>query len=372
MLFSRNSRNILKIVKHVLHYSQSAQYPAVVALRPTKLKSKSKEPRYFTDSKYVSVIGGKGGDGCISFLSLWANEYAGPDGGDGGNGGHIIFEASREVNNFNHVGSLIRAGEGEKGANKDCHGKNAKHTTIKIPVGTIVKRNEKIVADLYKEKLSFIAARGGAGGRGNHFFISDTQQAPEICEYGARGEEAKYHLELRTMADVGFIGFPNAGKSTLLQAISRARPKVASYAFTTLKPHIGVVHYSDFSQVMVADLPGLIPGSHKNRGLGIQFLKHAERCPILVFVMDASYEDLYSHYKTLIFELEQFSKKLAARPKLIVANKIDLPGSIENIKDLEKQVKIEILGISGKYGTNIGLFLGKIKELVEKYKSDNT
>lgn len=162
--------------------------------------------KHFVDSKYVRAIAGNGGNGCISFLSLWANENAGPDGGDGGNGGHVIFQAATDINNLNHILSIIKAEDGEKGANKDCNGRNADHTVIKVPIGTIVKdANGKVVGDLSKDAIMFVAARGGAGGRGNHFFITDTEQAPQICEYGAHGEDLAYYIEMRTMAHIGLV-----------------------------------------------------------------------------------------------------------------------------------------------------------------------
>lgn len=164
------------------------------------------QPQYFVDLKQIRTIGGRGGDGCISFLSLWANENAGPDGGDGGNGGHVVLQASNDVNNLGHVSSILKAQNGEKGQVKDCHGKCAEHLIVKVPVGTIVKNlNGKIVGDLDKEGIMFIAARGGAGGKGNHFFASNEEQAPQVCEYGANGEELSYVTELRSMAHLGLV-----------------------------------------------------------------------------------------------------------------------------------------------------------------------
>lgn len=318
------------------------------------------------------MFGGNGGNGNISFLQLWANEKAGPDGGDGGNGGHVILEASYDVNNFNHVMSILKADEGDNGASKDRHGGNAKHTVIKVPVGTIIKNEEnQIVGDLDKEKLMFVAARGGKGGKGNSFFATDTEQTPKICEYGAEGEDVAYMLELRSMADVGFIGFPNAGKSTLLRAITRAKPKVASYAFTTLKPHLGIIPYDDYEHLTVADLPGLIQDSHKNKGLGIQFLKHAERCSVLLFVLDVSYQNTWDHFDSLLFELENFSPQLASRPKIIAANKIDLPDGEENAKQLEKRMgerDILVIPISAKMGNNLQKLLIELRRFVDDYK----
>ncbi|XP_055921924.1 mitochondrial ribosome-associated GTPase 2 [Eupeodes corollae] len=350
----------------------SVKYSQRVALRPKKSKSDRKEIQYFTDAKQVRVLGGKGGDGCINLRQVWCNERAGPDGGDGGNGGHIIFEASNDVRNYNHVTSILKADEGIRGNTNECHGRNAKHTVIKVPVGTIIRDADgKVVGDLDKEKVMFVAARGGSGGKGNKFFASALHQTPRICEYGADGEDLTYTLELKSMADIGFIGFPNAGKSTLLRAISRAKPKVASYPFTTLRPHIGMIQYDDYEQVAIADLPGLIPDSHKNKGLGIQFLKHAERCSVLMFVLDASGEEPWKHYEILDNEINQFSKQLGQRPRIIVANKIDEPDAEFNVKEIEQKLNQPVIGISAKMGTNLAQLLKVIREYYDAQRRKN-
>ncbi|XP_067621838.1 mitochondrial ribosome-associated GTPase 2 [Eurosta solidaginis] len=339
------------------------------ALRPIKTKSNRKEPIYFLDSKRVHVVGGKGGDGCISFLQLWCNERAGPDGGDGGNGGHVILQSSTDVSNFNHILSTIRGIPGEKGGSQNCHGKNAEHTSVKVPVGTIVRDNVgEIVGDLSEVNLMFVAARGGMGGKGNRFFATAIHKSPKICEYGPEGEDVTYFLELRTIADVGFIGHPNAGKSTLLNAISRAKPKIAPYPFTTVRPFIGMVQYDDFTQLAVADLPGLIPDAHLNRGLGIKFLKHAERCKVLLFVLDASSENPIIQYEQLLHEIKQFSPYLAQRPKIVVANKMDLPKAQENYENLQNNLDVKVIPISAKTGSNISTLLFVMREYYEHHK----
>jgi GTP-binding protein len=197
--------------------------------------------------------------------------------------------------------------------------------------------------------------------------MTNTNNAPDICEFGAEGEDLAYYLELRSMAHVGFIGLPNAGKSTLLRAITRAKPKVASYPFTTLKPHMGMIPFDDYEQVAVADLPGLIPGSSENRGLGIQFLKHAERCNTLLFVIDASRDEPWEHFNTLMDELGKFSDELVQRKKIIAANKVDIPEALENVKILqEKFPDIPIIPISAKMGTNITELLQVIREFYDE------
>ncbi|XP_018561570.1 mitochondrial ribosome-associated GTPase 2 [Anoplophora glabripennis] len=352
-----------KLLKSICNYSQNIAQP----LRSKKPRSSSNTVQHFVDFKRLRVIGGSGGDGCISFLSLWSNELAGPDGGDGGNGGHVIFQASNDIYDLNHVPTIAKGLNGEKGSNKDCHGKNANHNIIKVPVGTIVKNAQgKVIGDLSHEGLMFLAARGGAGGKGNHFFITDTEQAPKICEYGAFGEDFEYSIEIRTMAHIGLLGYPNAGKSTLLRAISRARPKVAPYPFTTLKPYVGMVQYDDYEQIAVADLPGLIPDSHKNKGLGIQFLQHAERCMALLYIVDASLPEPWEAVSVLQNELMQFNKNLKERPQLVIANKIDIPESEENVDKLKENVNLPVIPVSAKLGTNISTLLREIRILYDK------
>ncbi|XP_008211397.1 mitochondrial ribosome-associated GTPase 2 isoform X1 [Nasonia vitripennis] len=342
------------------------------ALRNTKPKSDRDTLQYFVDMKQVRVQGGKGGDGAISFLQLWVNERAGPDGGDGGHGGHVIFQVSADVKDLSTVSSVLEAESGEDGHNKDCFGKNAKHNIIKVPVGTIVRDTEgTILADLDEEGMMYIAARGGAGGHGNAFFKSNMNQSPKISEYGAEGESKQYVLEVRSMAHVGLIGLPNAGKSTLLRAISRARPKVASYPFTTLRPHIGMIQYDDYEQIAVADLPGLIPDSHKNKGLGITFLKHAERCAALLFIVDLTQEEPWTHFEILQYEISQFNDKLNDRPMIIIANKVDLPEAKENLKLLKEKIDLPIIPISAKMGTNVATLLKEIRKLYDLHFRKN-
>lgn len=214
----------------------------------------------------------------------------------------------------------------------------------------------------------FVAARGGAGGRGNTFFISNSNKIPKICEVGSPGENNTYLLELKCMANVGLIGFPNAGKSTLLNAISRARSKVAPYAFTTLHPQIGIVHYSDHSQLAVADLPGITIGSCRDRNLGIEFLKHIERCSILIFLLDANTDQPWLQYENLLSEIYAFNSKLRDYPRIVVANKIDQPLGEKNMKILEQQLDERVLGISAKHGKNLESLL---KIMWETYEIQN-
>lgn len=333
------------------------------ALRSLKPKSTRDNVQYYVDSFRVRAVGGDGGDGCISFLSAWCKDHAGPDGGDGGNGGHVIFQASHTVKSLNHCKSVIQAKHGERGYNKDCNGKNAKHVTISVPLGTIIKdENGRVIGDLSTEGMMFVAARGGSGGRGNKFFLTDTEQAPDIAEVGATGESNTYTLEVRSLAHIGLLGFPNAGKSTLLRALTRARPTVAPYPFTTLKPHIGMVPYDDYEQVAIADLPGLIPGSHKNYGLGIQFLQHVERCRGLIYLLDGTSDPL-SQFRTLSNELKQYNKRLYLRPKCVVLNKLDTEEGKKNFDVIRK--KLEVIGISAKTGYNLPELLRVVRDMYD-------
>lgn len=301
-------------------------------------------------------------------MQLWCNERAGPDGGDGGNGGHVILEASTDVRNFNHVPSFIRGEDGQSGSAKECHGKNAKHTVTKVPIGTIIRnKNGVIIGDLNREYMMFVAARGGAGGKGNRFFTTDKENSPKVCEHGATGEDIMYILEMRSMADIGIIGFPNSGKSTLLNAITRSKSKVAPYAFTTIHPQIGIVKYADHIQLAVADLPGIIPDSHCNKGLGLQFLKHVERCSALIYLLDASLEKPWLHYESLCYEMLNFNKKLLTYPKIVIANKIDKPNALKNLVDLEKKVGCPVIGISAKDGTNLNELLKLMRKYYKNY-----
>lgn len=272
---------------------------------------------------------------------------------------------------MHHIPPLLKASEGEKGRNKDCLGKNAQHLNVKVPLGTVIRNDVgQVVGDLDEEGSMFIAARGGAGGKGNSYFKTPTEQAPKICEHGAHGEDLTYKLEIKTMAQVGLIGFPNAGKSTLLNAITRAKPKVAAYPFTTLKPHVGIVQYSDYEQIAIADLPGLIPGSSENKGLGIQFLKHVERCTALLFIIDLSIDEPWKCYKTLLDELQKFSPELMTRTRLIVANKIDLPQAEANLDALKRKVDAPVITISAKMGVNIEALLDEIRRMYDKDRAE--
>nr|CAG4643385.1 EOG090X0ACU [Ilyocryptus agilis] len=334
----------------------------------------TKEGKALVDCKKIKVFGGNGGDGCISFLSISHKQFAGPDGGDGGNGGHVMFKANGNKNTLEHVPTVLKAESGTKGANRDCSGGNAPHLTVEVPVGTMFKNSDgRIVADLDEDGAVFIAARGGSGGKGNHYFTTDVNQAPEVAEYGATGEEAVYVVEMKTIAHVGLIGLPNAGKSTFLRAISRARPKVAPYPFTTLQPHVGMVKYDDFEQIAVADIPGLIAGAHRNRGLGIAFLKHIERCVCLLYIIDTSTWEPWQQLQLLRYELEQYSSKLLTKPSAVVANKMDIEESTRNLPGLQQyadSISLPLFRVSAKEKQGVLPVLRHIRRLYDDNKPD--
>nr|CAG4644164.1 EOG090X0ACU [Lepidurus arcticus] len=348
--------------------TETSNRPRPLPIR--KAKSETNSARAIVDWKQVKVKAGKGGDGCISLLRRFANPHGGPDGGSGGNGGHVLFRATTNTTSLDRVSRVIEGEDGEKGSNRDCHGKNADHSIINVPVGTLFKnRRGEVVADLCEDGAIFVAARGGAGGKGNQYFTTNIEQTPEIAEYGAHGEEVMYVVEIKTVAHVGLVGFPNAGKSTLLRAVSRARPKVASYPFTTLQPYLGMVKYEDEEQVAVADIPGLIPGAHKNKGLGIQFLKHIERCLCLLYVIDMAQVSPWDQVDSLKFELGQFSKDLVERPSAIVANKMDLPEAQANYGEfVERMGGLRVFPISGQNHLKLTPLLMHIREMYDLHK----
>uniref|UniRef100_A0A8D8XYV5 Mitochondrial ribosome-associated GTPase 2 n=1 Tax=Cacopsylla melanoneura TaxID=428564 RepID=A0A8D8XYV5_9HEMI len=334
-----------------------------------KPKSTKQTARPLLDLVQLEVVGGNGGDGAISLLSNLCTENAGPDGGNGGNGGHVIFQACSNMRDLSNLKARMTGSAGLNGRKKDCHGRSAEHTIVKVPLGTVIKRafDELVVGDLTEDGAMFVAARGGAGGHGNAYFKSDTNQTPMVAELGGQGETMQYVVELKCMADFGLLGLPNAGKSTLLQAISRARPKVASYPFTTLDPYLGIIHYDDYEQIAVADLPGIVEDSHLNRGLGLKFLRHAERCAALLLVVDAARDEPWSQVNMLRKEMYAFSPALEERDQIVVANKVDVPGAEDNLEQLKEHLSSDqVIGISAKHGTNLLVLLTEMKKIYDR------
>jgi len=314
----------------------------------------------FVDHVKIRVRGGDGGNGCVSFRREKYVPRGGPDGGDGGRGGDVILRASR------HVQSLIAlyykphctAGNGKHGKGSGCHGARGQDCIVDVPLGTVVRsaQSGELLADLDEEGSRVVVARGGRGGRGNAAFATSTNRAPREAEPGEPGEERELELELKTVADVGLVGFPNAGKSSFLKAVSHAHPKTAPYPFTTLTPVVGVVEFPDFFRMTIADIPGLIEGAHRNVGLGHEFLRHIERAPLLLFIVDAAGVDgrtPWDDVRTLQRELALHDPNLVERPALVFANKMDLPGAEENLERLRREVDLEVF--AGSVLENRGL-----------------
>uniref|UniRef100_A0A8C2PC78 Mitochondrial ribosome-associated GTPase 2 n=1 Tax=Capra hircus TaxID=9925 RepID=A0A8C2PC78_CAPHI len=324
----------------------------------------SLQKRHFVDHRRVLVRGGRGGNGVSCFHSEPRKEFGGPDGGDGGNGGHVILRVDQQVKSLSSVLSQYQGFDGEDGGRKNCFGRNGAVLYIRVPVGTLVKEGNEVLADLSRPGDEFIAAVGGAGGKGNRFFLANDNRAPTTCTPGQPGQERVLFLELKTVAHAGLVGFPNAGKSSLLRAISNARPAVASYPFTTLNPHVGIVHYEDHQQIAVADIPGIIRGAHQNRGLGLAFLRHIERCPFLLFLVDLS---PWTQLDDLKYELEQYDEGLSKRPYAVVANKIDLPQARARLPQLQARLGQEAIALSAATGENLEELLLRLKELHDRH-----
>lgn len=296
----------------------------------------------FIDTANVVVKAGDGGNGIVSFRRERYIAYGGPDGGDGGNGGDVIFEAS---DNQNTLASYryqkeLKAADGLAGANSKKHGRAGKDLIVKVPVGTEVRdKDGVVVADFTAHGQKKIIAKGGKGGFGNAHFTSSVRQAPKIAEKGEKGQELQLTLELKMIADVGLVGLPNAGKSTFLSRVSNAKPEVANYPFTTLRPHLGVVNIGNEGRALLfADIPGLIEGASEGRGLGDEFLRHVERTKVLIHLIDAYTGDVVENYKVIQGELKKYQIDLSKKPQLIAINKIDgLDKDI--IDDLKKQLR---------------------------------
>ena len=307
----------------------------------------------FLDQVKIYVKAGNGGDGSPSFRREKFIEFGGPDGGDGGKGGSVILKAERNLNtliDFRYQ-QHHKAKRGENGSGQNKTGKNGDDKVLKVPLGTQVleEDNKTLIFDFIKAGEEFIAASGGKGGLGNARFKSSTNRAPRKFTKGLMGEEFTIWLQLKSIADIGIIGLPNAGKSSLLAALTNASPKIANYKFTTLNPNLGVTKY-DNKKITLADIPGLIEGAHKGTGLGIKFLKHIERCKSLLHLIDITSDDLIKSYRQIKNELRKYSIKLSKKNELVVLNKIDL---VENkkelkkiIRDFSKNVKSEVFTIS--------------------------
>ena len=309
----------------------------------------------FIDYASIHVKAGNGGHGCVAFLREKFRPKGGPSGGDGGNGGNIIIKTDSNLSTLNDLtyNKKYIAKNGANGQGKNMHGKNGLDVILKVPVGTLVKdvETDRVLVDLDKNDITYIVAKGGNGGFGNARFKTQRNTAPRIANDGQKGEEKKIDLELKILADIGLVGFPNAGKSTLISKISNAKPRIADYPFTTLVPNLGIVKYHDYKSFVVADIPGLIRGASSGKGLGIQFLKHIERTKVLAFLIDASVENIEKEYKVLLKELESYSKSLLEKPRILLITKIDLLEKDKKIKNIPQ--KIPVFNISSIANINL-------------------
>jgi GTP-binding protein len=328
----------------------------------------------FIDKAKVSVLAGKGGDGKLSFRHEIYVAKGGPDGGDGGQGANVVLVASRNQNTLAafRYSKELKADAGQNGGPSKMRGRSAKHMLVPVPVGTIATNTAtgQVLADLTEDGQTAIIATGGKGGYGNAHFVSSRRQTPKFAEVGEPGEELEVSLELKMIADVGLVGLPNAGKSTLLSKISNARPEIADYAFTTLVPNLGVVDIDKGSSLLVADIPGLIEGAADGKGLGHAFLRHVERTAVILHLIDAYNEDVVAVYKTIRAELKAYGGGLADRPEVIALTKVEGLDD-EMTDDLIKQLKkaapksTAIFAISAQSGQNVKTMLYKVKELVQ-------
>lgn len=329
----------------------------------------------FIDVATVVIKAGDGGSGKISFRRERYVAKGGPDGGDGGDGGDVVFIASNNENtlaNFRFQKEL-KASDGGGGENAKRHGKNGADLEVNVPVGTQVLVNGELLADLTDVGQRVVIAKGGKGGFGNAHFTSSTRQTPRVAEKGEAGQELTCNLELKMIADVGLVGLPNAGKSTLLAKVSNAKPEIANYAFTTLRPNLGVVKIDGSKELLFADIPGLIEGASEGKGLGDEFLRHVERTTILIHLIDAYNDDVLEAYKTIQAELKAYKIDMSSKPQVIVLNKIDgLDDDI--VSDLKKQLSKategkEVYAISAQSGIGLKPLLFAVYSLVENEKA---
>ena len=329
----------------------------------------------FVDEAILELQAGSGGNGCMAFRREKYVEMGGPFGGNGGHGANIIFKVDEGLNTLIDLRykKLYKADNGEHGQGKGMHGKNAKDLIIKVPLGTVITNTETnlVIADLVEKDDEVVVAHGGRGGRGNMAFATHSNPAPAYCENGEPGEILKVKVELKLLADVGLVGLPSVGKSTIISKISAAKPKIAAYHFTTLKPNLGVVRASNNRSYVVADLPGLIEGASLGEGLGDKFLKHIERTRVIAHVIDISGiegRNPYEDYVTINKELEAFNKKIMDKPQIIIANKMDMPESNKNLEMLKKKVDQPIYPVSALDGKGLDKVIEALADKLDNIK----
>ena len=326
----------------------------------------------FVDEVYVKLIAGKGGDGCTSFRREKFVAMGGPNGGNGGHGANIVFEVDKSLRTLIDLKmqKIIKGDKGVNGKGSDRNGANAEDVIIKVPEGTVVsnKNTGEVICDLVTDGQREIIAHGGRGGKGNRAFATHDNPAPKMSELGAPGEEIEIKCELKMLADVGLVGFPSVGKSTLLSIISNASPKIAAYHFTTLSPNLGVVRVYDDTFVL-ADLPGLVEGASSGLGLGFQFLRHTSRCKVIAHVVDMSGSegrDPINDYEIIINELKAYDERLLKKPSMIIASKMDLDGAKQNLETFKKKYpNVKIYPISSIYNEGIDVLIKDLNELVK-------
>ncbi len=330
----------------------------------------------FIDYAKIHVKAGDGGTGCVAFRREKYVPKGGPSGGDGGKGGDVYLIATKSLNTLMDFKfkKIFKAQRGKHGEGSNRTGKSGEDLYIKVPVGTIVKdaSTGEIIGDLIEDGQKILVAKGGKGGRGNARFATSTHQTPREFEYGEEGEEKDLILELKLLADVALVGYPNAGKSTLISRISAAKPKIADYPFTTLNPHLGVVKVDEFTSFVVADIPGLIEGAHMGHGLGDKFLRHIERCKIIAHLVDLSIEgNSIERFEKIEEELKLYSEKLHNKPRIVLGTKIDAvssPEEAEKLKNYCLDKNLPFLEISSVNGTGLKEFIYLCKEMLEGRK----
>lgn len=331
----------------------------------------------FIDETEIKVIAGAGGDGCTAFRREKYVSMGGPFGGNGGNGSSIIFEVDTGLHTLIDLryAKTIKGQKGENGSGKNQHGKNSEDVIIKVPQGTVItdKDTNLIIADLKEKDSRVVVAQGGRGGRGNTAFKTQNNPCPSFSENGEPGETKVLKIELKMLADVGLVGLPSVGKSTFLSKISKAKPKIADYHFTTLSPNLGVCKTIDNRSFVVADLPGLIEGAHEGLGLGDKFLRHIERTKVIAHIIDMSgieERDPIDDFNTINNELAKFSEKLAKKPMIVIANKMDMPNSEENLEKFRKNVDCKVFTMSAINNDGIDEILVELANLLENTKDE--
>ena len=331
----------------------------------------------FVDEVEIKVEAGDGGDGCTAFRREKYIEMGGPYGGNGGHGADIIFKVDEGLHTLLDLRyqKTIKASKGENGRGKNQHGKGAEDLIVKVPQGTVVTDLETglVIADLSKKEQQEVIAKGGRGGRGNTAFKTQTNTAPDYSEKGEEGEKKTLKVEVKMLADVGLVGLPSVGKSTIISMISRSKPKIAAYHFTTLSPNLGVVRASDNRSYVVADLPGLIEGASQGEGLGDKFLRHIERTRVIAHVIDMSASEMRDPYEDYILinkELKEFNEKLLEKPQVVIANKMDIPGAKENLEEFKKKVDVEVYEISAATNQGLDKVVNRLADLLDEIPSN--